>query len=75
MRKLGASKISKWLVNRGYLVNEKVSVVKEVSQLATTETAENIGIVMSEQVDKSSGELKRRVLLTRKAQDNIVEKF
>lgn len=73
MRKLGASKISKWLVNRGYLVNEKVSVVKEVSQLAATETAENIGIVMSEQVDKSSGEIKRRVLLTRKAQDYIVD--
>ena len=30
MRKLGASKVSKWLIEQGYLVNEKVSVVKEV---------------------------------------------
>ena len=73
MRKLGASKISKWLIEQGYLVNEKVSVVKEISQLAITDTAENIGIVMDNKVDEKTGEIKPLVLLTRKAQEYIVE--
>ena len=73
MRKLGASKVSKWLIEQGYLVNEKVSVVKEVSQLTITDNAESFGIVMDNKVDEKTGEIKPCVLLTRKAQEYIVD--
>lgn len=73
MRKLGASKISKWLIEQGYLVNEKVSVVKEISQLTITNNAESFGIVMDNQVDERTGEIKPCLLLTRKAQEYIVD--
>ncbi len=73
MRKLGASKVSKWLIEQGYLVNEKVSVVKEVSQLTITDNAESFGIVIDNKVDEKTGEIKPCVLLTRKAQEYIVD--
>lgn len=73
MRKLGASKVSKWLIEQGYLVNEKISVVKEVSQLTITDNAESFGIVMDNKVDEKTGEIKPCVLLTRKAQEYIVD--
>ena len=73
MRKLGASKVSKWLIEQGYLVNEKVSVLKEVSQLTITDNAESFGIVMDNKVDEKTGEIKPCVLLTRKAQEYIVD--
>ena len=72
MRKLGASKISKWLIEQGYLITEKVSVVKEVSQLTITDNAENFGIILGNKVDEKTGEIKPSVLLTRKAQEYIV---
>lgn len=73
MRKLGASKISKWLVEQGYLADEKISVVREVSQLTITDSAESFGIVMDNKVDEKTGEISPRILLTRKAQEFIVE--
>lgn len=73
MRRLPPSKISKWLVNQGYLVNEKVSVVKEVSQLVASENAEDIGIVTDRKVDRITGEIKPCILLTRQAQEYIVD--
>lgn len=72
MRKLGVSKVSKWLIEQGYLTNEKVSVVKEVSRLAITDNAETLGIVLDNKVDEKTGEIKPCVLLTRKAQEYIV---
>lgn len=73
MRKLGVSKVSKWLIQQGYLANEKVSVVKEVSQLTITDKAKNFGIVMDNKVDNNTGEIRPCVLLTRKAQKYIVD--
>lgn len=73
MRKLGASKISKWLIEQGYLVNKKISVVKEVSQLTITNNAETFGIVMEDIIDQKTGEIKPCVLLTNKAQEYIVD--
>ncbi|HBF86718.1 MAG TPA: hypothetical protein DDW54_03465 [Clostridiales bacterium] len=73
MRKLGASKISKWLIENGYLTNEKISVVKEISQLTITDNAESFGIVMDNKVDIKTGEIKPCLLLTRKAQEYIVD--
>lgn len=72
MRKLGASKVTKWLVNQGYLTNQKVSVVKEVSQLTITDNAESIGIILNDKVDRKTGEIKPSVLLTLSAQEYIV---
>lgn len=73
MRKLGASKISAWLIEQGYLVSEKVSVVKEISQLTTTDNSESFGIVMDNEINEDTGEIKPRLLLTRKAQEYIVD--
>ena len=73
MRKLGPSKISKWLIEQGYLTNEKISVVKEISQLTITDNAESFGIVMDSKVDEKTGEIKPCLLLTRKAQEYIVD--
>ena len=73
MRKLGVGKITKWLIEKGYLINEKVSVIKEVSQLNITDRAENFGIVVDNKIDEKTGEVKPYVLLTRKAQEYIVD--
>lgn len=73
MQKLGVSKVSKWLVEQGYLVNEKVSIIKEVSQLTITDNSESFGIVIDNKVDEKTGEIKPCVLLTRKAQEFIVD--
>ncbi len=73
MRKLGESKISKWLVQQGYLVKEKVPIVKEISKLTTTDKSESFGIVIDNKTDDSTGEIKPYVLLTRKAQEYIVD--
>ena len=72
MQKLGVSKISNWLVSQGYLEKQKVSVVKEISQLALGEKAESFGIVSMEKVDRKTGELKPCILFNRQAQEYIV---
>lgn len=73
MRKLGSYKISRWLIERGYLTHKKVTVVKEVSKLTVTDDAENFGIVVDNKVDEKTGEIKPYILLNRKAQEYIVD--
>lgn len=72
MRKLGSGKISKWLIEQGYLVKEKVSIIKFTSKLTVTDNSEDIGIILNDTVDEKTGEIKSRVLLTRQAQEYIV---
>ena len=73
MRRLGPSRIAEWLVDNGYLIREKVPVVRQISQLFTTESSEDFGIVIGEKTNVKTGEIKSRILLTRKAQEYIVD--
>ena len=57
MQHLGYSKINNWLLQKGYLVSEKVAVVRQETKYGATEKAQMIGILSSEKVNEKTGEL------------------
>ncbi len=73
MKKLQGATITNWLVEKGYLTSEKVAVVRNVTQFATTDVSAQIGIISEEKVDTKTGELKKNVLLTNIAQQFIID--
>ena len=72
MRNLGASSIKNWLVENGYVTEEKVAVLKNVNELRITDKSQEIGIVEESVVDQTTGEVKNSVKLTDKAQTFII---
>lgn len=73
MKHLTAGKISKWLVAHGFLKEKTVTVVREVKEIGVTESSASIGIIDREKVDKKTGEVKNAVVLTREAQEYILD--
>ncbi|MBQ7907414.1 MAG: hypothetical protein IJ309_05510 [Clostridia bacterium] len=73
MKRLGPSKISNWLVSKGYLQQTRVMVTKEQKQLQSTDTSEEIGIITEDKVDTKTGEVKQNILLTKSAQEFIID--
>ena len=73
MKRLGTSKVSNWLIEKGFLTREKVSVVKSINQLKTTDLSESIGIIPVEKIDEKTGEIKNTILFTKQAQEYIIE--
>lgn len=73
MKNLGAASIKSWLLNNGYVCEEKVAVVKNVSELRLTDKSLSIGIIQEESVDKTTGEIKTSIKLTKEAQKYIID--
>lgn len=68
-------KIVNWLVSKGFINEEKVQILKEVTRYSVTMDGENIGIVSSEIIDKKTGEIFPSYLLSGKAQKYILEEL
>ena len=73
MQHLGYSKINNWLLQNGYLVSEKVSVVKQETKYSATEKAHTIGILSSDKVNEKTGEISPCVLLSAQAQKFLIQ--
>lgn len=73
MKHLTAGKISKWLIAHGFLSERTVTVVREVKEIGVTESSASIGIIDQEKVDNKTGEVKNAVVLTREAQEFILD--
>lgn len=73
MKSLSIACITNWLIERGYLTSEKVQVVRNMSQYNITDSSIQIGITSEEKVDTKTGELKKNVVLTKAAQEFIID--
>jgi len=73
MKRIGPSKISKWLISRGYLAENTITVQKEIKEVHITPKADEIGLVVQEKVDTKTGEVKNNIVLTRSAQQYILD--
>lgn len=73
MQNLGYSKINNWLLQNGYLVSEKVAVVRQETKYCATEKAQTIGILSSDKVNEKTGEVSTCVLLTSQAQEFLIQ--
>ena len=67
MQRLKGKKITEWLIESGILYNKKVSVVKEINVVSTTEKAEEYGILINNTIDEETGEIDEGFLLSKKA--------
>ena len=73
MQRLKGKKITEWLIESGILYNKKVSVVKEINVVSTTEKAEEYGVLINNTIDEETGEIDEGFLLSKKAQEYILD--
>lgn len=73
MKTLKESSIKNWLINTGYLTEEKIQVVRNVKEIRLTEKSNSIGIIEEGSLNKKTGELKQRIKLTEDAQKFIID--
>lgn len=73
--KMGSFKqslLTEWLLQRGYLNKDKKHVLKDVIFYSATESSKDIGIMEQDRINPETGEIKKAVVLTRMAQEFIV---
>ncbi|MCM1296441.1 MAG: hypothetical protein NC311_12960 [Muribaculaceae bacterium] len=73
--KMGSFKqsvLTEWLLQNGYLNKDKKPVLKNVIVYSTTEASNDIGIIEQDRIDAETGEIKKSVVLTKLAQEFIV---
>lgn len=73
MKKLSSTSIKHWLVSAGYLSEEKIQVIRNVSSLRVNENSKNIGIIETQSVNKKTGELKNDIKFSSQAQNFIID--
>lgn len=66
------SLLIEWLLQNGYLNKDKKPVLKDVIVYSTTDSSKDIGIMEQDRINPETGEIKKAVVLTRKAQEFIV---
>ena len=74
-KSITSTKIVNWLVSKGYVSEQKVQVVKEVTKYCVTSEGESIGIVSNSVVDKNTGEVSPSYLLSDKAQKYLLDEL
>ncbi len=72
MESFKQSILTEWLLQNGYLNKEKKPVLKDITIYSTTESSKNIGIMEQDRINFETGEIKKAIILTRKAQEFIV---
>lgn len=72
MRSFKPLQLTEWLLNNGYLIKDKRPVVRNVTVYSITESSKEIGIVEQEKINSETGEIKKSVVLTKTAQEFIV---
>ncbi|MBR1891864.1 MAG: hypothetical protein IJ811_05165 [Clostridia bacterium] len=73
MERFTSTMLKDWLVARGMLRKAKEQTVVSKTVFRPSETAEKLGIIEVESVDKKSGEIKKQLRLDEKAQLFIIE--
>lgn len=73
MEKLTSTRLTKWLTSRGLISATKVQTMVNKTVYKPSESAEKIGIIEEQIVDKKSGEVKSQVKLSESAQLFIIE--
>ena len=73
MKTLKESSIKNWLVNAGYLTEEKIQVIRNINEISLTEKSNSIGIIEEDYLNKRTGELKQKIKLTEEAQKFIID--
>lgn len=66
------SVLTEWLLQNGYLNKDKKPVLKNVIVYSTTEASNDIGIIEQDRIDTETGEIKKSIVLTKLAQEFIV---
>ena len=72
-KKMKSNDIYSFLEREGYLKKEEVQVVKTVTEMRLTEKSNEIGIINVEKEDLKTGEILEKVMLSKQAQEFIVE--
>ncbi|MDE6434649.1 MAG: hypothetical protein K2L07_10540 [Lachnospiraceae bacterium] len=72
MRLFKQSLLNEWLLQNGYLNKNKKSVLRDIVVYSATESSNDIGIVEQEKIDYETGEIKKTIVLTKMAQEFIV---
>ncbi|MDE6061048.1 MAG: hypothetical protein K2G31_06240 [Clostridia bacterium] len=73
MKTFKQSHLMEWLLSNGYLNKDKRAVVKNETFYSITESSNGVGIVEQEKVDSETGEIKKSIVLTKMAQEFIVD--
>lgn len=74
--KMGSFKqslLTEWLLRNGYLNKNKRTVLKDITVYLTTESSKDIGIIEQDRINSETGEIKKAIVLTKKAQEFIVD--
>lgn len=73
MRSLRVATINEWLVSNGYLSKEKVPVVRNVTKLVPTDEGSKIGLLELEKINRSTGEITKKLILSVSGQQFIID--
>ncbi len=73
MQPLRPSAINDWLAEKGYLSKEKVPVVRNVTKLSPTDNGMKIGLIEMERLNRSTGEITTKLILSVSAQRFIID--
>lgn len=73
MKPLRPSSINDWLAENGYLSKEKVPVVRNVTKFFPTDDGSKMGIIEMEKINRSTGEVTTKLILSVSAQRFIID--
>ena len=73
MESFKQSILTEWLLQNGYLNKDKRTVLKDITVYLTTESSKDIGIIEQDRINSETGEIKKAIVLTKKAQEFIVD--
>ncbi len=73
MKTFKPSRLTEWLLNNGFLNKDKKTVVKNQTVYTVTSTSSDIGIIEQEKTNSETGEIDKTIVLTKTAQEFIVE--
>lgn len=73
MESFKQSILTEWLLQNGYLNKDKRTVLKDITVYLTTESSKDIGILEQDRINSETGEIKKAIVLTKKAQEFIVD--
>lgn len=73
MATLKPSFLTEWLLNNGFINKEKRAVLKDEIYYSTTSSSKDVGIVEQDRTNTETGEIRKVLVLTKKAQEFIVD--
>ncbi len=75
VRNLGVAQVMRWLCTEGYVREERINVVRSEKAFFTTDASAGVGILSLDSVDARTGEVKSSLLLSKDAQQLILDRL